>query len=351
MDERAPRKRVRLLRIGGRVAAWGLAFLMMLTLVARAAAHTGWGLDMVATVAAQIASASLLVGVVCASLRLWGAGVVLVGVALLHWVWLSAGRADRVNPETDGLVSVMTFNAYALNDRTDLVIDVIDDSDADIVVVVEARAELQDAIAASVELMGRYPGRVLAEPRKDWNVAVLSRWPLRELSLRERHEDQWKRWRFNFVFRRSAVIERPAGAFLVTALWPDSPKSAARWREGNHETREFGAIMRECLQPLGYPQVVCTDLNATPSGYRTELVRHATGLRRSKPLMAMGGTWPSSLPPILRVAIDDVLVSDGIRVASWRTLERETGSDHVPVIAELLIPSAPAAGPGEGGVP
>jgi endonuclease/exonuclease/phosphatase family metal-dependent hydrolase len=65
----------------------------------------------------------------------------------------------------------------------------------------------------------------------------------------------------------------------------------------------------------------------------------------------MGGTWPSSLPPILRVAIDDVLVSDGIRVASWRTLERETGSDHVPVIAELLIPSAPAAGPGEGGVP
>jgi endonuclease/exonuclease/phosphatase family metal-dependent hydrolase len=46
----------------------------------------------------------------------------------------------------------------------------------------------------------------------------------------------------------------------------------------------------------------------------------------------------------LRVAIDDVLVSPGVRVVGWRTLEMETGSDHVPVVAELVLPGSDGGG-------
>ncbi len=79
--QRRPSRRRGVLRVLARVGAWGLALLMMLTLIARTQAHTGWAMDMVAIVAAQIAVASLVLGLLALCVRLWAPGGVLLGVA------------------------------------------------------------------------------------------------------------------------------------------------------------------------------------------------------------------------------------------------------------------------------
>ncbi len=326
------------------IGAWAAAGVLTLTLVARALSHAGWLLDMVATFAAQCGVAALVLGAGALAARARLPGAVLLAVGVVHVAWLTQGRAtwagDGGSPAREP-VSVLTFNALALNPRPELVVRALEASGADVIVVIESTRDIVEAIEASPGLSARYPHRLIPKPGH-WAVVVLSRWPQRELSFRDSHRPRYRQWRHIFSFVRSRVIERPEGPFLVGALWPDSPKSRARWLEGNAEIREFAEIHRACLAPLGYPEVFCTDLNATPTGHRTELVRRLTGLRRGKPAWIARGTWPSSLPPPARVAIDDVLVSEGIEVASWRTLEGETGSDHVPVLVELLIPDRPS---------
>ena len=96
--------------------------------------------------------------------------------------------------------------------------------------------------------------------------------------------------------------------------------------------------MNEYLLTRGVPVVVGVDLNASPTGARTGIAHRMTGLRRGKPLGAMSGTWPASAPAFLRVAIDDVLVSEGVGVVSWRVIGDATDSDHAPVLVTIDLP-------------
>ena len=67
-------------------------------------------------------------------------------------------------------------------------------------------------------------------------------------------------------------------------------------------------------------------------------VRRETGLARAKPLLAPAGTWPASSPSFLRVPIDDLFVSEGVRVVSWEVIGAETNSDHAPVLVTIDLP-------------
>jgi endonuclease/exonuclease/phosphatase family metal-dependent hydrolase len=49
-----------------------------------------------------------------------------------------------------------------------------------------------------------------------------------------------------------------------------------------------------------------------------------------------GGTWPSLLPPQMRIPIDHVMVGPGLSVVSRRVLPR-LGSDHLPVATEIAV--------------
>ena len=81
------------------------------------------------------------------------------------------------------------------------------------------------------------------------------------------------------------------------------------------------------------------DLNGSPTGWRSKLLGRL-GLIRSKPALLLSGSWPASLPSMFRVPIDAVLIGPGVSVASWHPLDVVTGSDHVPVIAEISIPAS-----------
>ncbi len=84
------------------------------------------------------------------------------------------------------------------------------------------------------------------------------------------------------------------------------------------------------------PVVVMGDLNATPWSRPFRDFSAASGLCDTRAGFGLQASFPAS-SAVLRIPIDHVLVSCSIGVKS-RTIERDVGSDHLPVLVELVVP-------------
>lgn len=246
-----------------------------------------------------------------------------VSAAIAWWPLLTC-RASRTEPPD---VRILVWNTLVSNQAASAAAELIAAGDADACVILEPSGELLDLLRSDDAIADRYPHRSLPENAGPGFRVILSRWPLRPAEP-DLEVDSLK--------LRARVVERPGGAFLLVAAHPHSARTPALWRRGNDEidrivTLADGAKGR-------YPVIVAGDFNAGPATSRSRrLCRHA--LHRATPLLA-GGTWPASWPGWLSISIDDVAVSDGVGVASWRRLDA-TGSDHTPVVVELSLVGAP----------
>jgi endonuclease/exonuclease/phosphatase (EEP) superfamily protein YafD len=106
---------------------------------------------------------------------------------------------------------------------------------------------------------------------------------------------------------------------------PLLPKTPALWQSVQM------AVLAGYARTLGRDQIVMGDFNSTPWTDGQIAFRAATGLDNRGPMIA---TWPTQLPPPLRVPIDCVFVSDGLSLRDLRA-GPDLGSDHLPVIAEI----------------
>jgi len=86
------------------------------------------------------------------------------------------------------------------------------------------------------------------------------------------------------------------------------------------------------IAAAGAPVVVAGDFNATPFSVVTRTFAHDAGLRRVTSLPS----WPSFVR-LPQVAIDHIFVSPDVAVTGVR-LGEPGGSDHYPVIADLVLP-------------
>lgn len=313
---------------------WVIGVLAGLTLVARALSSAGWAFDMIASFAAPIAAVAGVLGVLALVMRRWLPAVMILLVAGGHVLWLTKGRAARA-PASAPAISVMAFNALGTNTRHEAVVEMILAESADVVAIVECSFELSRELEESEPLGEVYPYRSLAAHENQWAMAKLSKHPM--VLIETDWEGPNDPLKFNYVHRRTHVVRSPQGEFVFMATIADSPTSPSRWASGNEQLERNIGVIESSFAELGRPLVLAGDLNATPPGRRTAMLRRRLGLLRAKPLWRFAGTWPASLPPVLRVAIDDVLVSEGVRVAWWRTVERETGSDHAPVVAGIVL--------------
>ena len=85
------------------------------------------------------------------------------------------------------------------------------------------------------------------------------------------------------------------------------------------------------------PVIVTGDFNSTPwsANYRWFVAQ--TGLIDTQQGLGPQPSWPTELP-YLGIPIDHVLTSRTIATAK-RRIGRWNGSDHRPVVADLLIPN------------
>ncbi len=102
-------------------------------------------------------------------------------------------------------------------------------------------------------------------------------------------------------------------------------------------SRQMEALARR-VNSLGGPVILAGDLNATPWSRPFARLIERSGLRDSRAGFGVHATFPANAATdLLRIPIDHVLISPGIGVRT-RRVERDVGSDHLPVLVELVLP-------------
>jgi endonuclease/exonuclease/phosphatase (EEP) superfamily protein YafD len=89
----------------------------------------------------------------------------------------------------------------------------------------------------------------------------------------------------------------------------------------------------------GALHVVVGDYNATPWSSAIRRFRRATALCDSRSGFGLQTTFPASMPSLLRIPIDHAFLSCELGVAA-RRVERDVGSDHLPVVIDIVVPFA-----------
>lgn len=154
-----------------------------------------------------------------------------------------------------------------------------------------------------------------------WGEAVLSRWPIRDVSsVRLPAHDS-----LTGAQALAVTVETPQGPVRVVAthIQPDATGDDPALPQA----RDLADILLQ-QRTAGLPLVVAGDLNLEPGGPAWDALLGAgitDALADARPLP----TWSSEDP---QQQIDHVLVSDGV-VASGAQL-----SDHLPVVVDLTLP-------------
>jgi endonuclease/exonuclease/phosphatase (EEP) superfamily protein YafD len=234
---------------------------------------------------------------------------------------LAAAPAVTAAADAVGL-RVLVVNVHTSSTSHDRVRALIDDLDPDLIALVEVDRRWLVALEPSLR---RYPGRV-EEPRSDnFGVALYHRRPLRN-------------GRIAYVggILPSIVARLDLGTTEVTAIvtHPIPPMTTALAADNARQLAAIGDL----AAPLAGPRIVVGDLNATPWSRPFARLVARSGLRDSRAGFGIGASFPASPPSLaaLRIPIDHALVSADIAVTD-RRVERDVGSDHLPLYLELAI--------------
>ena len=315
------------------IAAYALAAPFPLLALASLFAPLCWPCALLANFALPLALLALAAAALSTALRRVGPTITALFAALLLASHLVPVHRALPGDETDA--RVLVFNVYAQAHDHQQTIELLRNVDADLILLNECSFQIAQAIRADEKLTERFPHRELPVHDKQWARGVLSVWPLERL---EKRDERWRELRFEYLYRRAQLVHHPETPFIATVTVFESPRTAARWRAGNETMRRDTDLLHDYVLSRQQPTIIGIDLNATPTAHRSRAFTDRTGLRRAKPIAVPAGTWPRSLPPILRAPIDDLLVTQDVRITSWQTIESPTNSDHAPVLVGIDLP-------------
>ncbi|MCD6288138.1 MAG: endonuclease/exonuclease/phosphatase family protein [Candidatus Hydrogenedentes bacterium] len=244
------------------------------------------------------------------------------------------------DPDDPNILSVMTFNVRADNKKVGELVDLIRDSDADLVAI----QELTPVTAAAIEngLADEYPYRLL-EPWPHGNSSgTISRYPLRRSKLKA-----GGRWVTN-----PAVSVMDFNGHDVTVInvhfWSNAVGS---WHNIMRMSRSVKQrelqtwTIREVAANHDQPLLVLGDLNATPMSRAYELLTGSLTDTWAEVGRGLGHTFPGDPRPMVMgipvprwlIRIDYVFHTAHWQAISARVLPYAEGSDHRPVTAILRL--------------
>jgi endonuclease/exonuclease/phosphatase (EEP) superfamily protein YafD len=252
-------------------------------------------------------------------------------VALVHGFALRNLWSAATTAAASGTpLRVLTFNVLAGNRAPDAVLRLVRASDADLVVIVDAKRMRWRRMIS--DLRGPYPYYVppqrWPEPRQRWleppRVFLFSRFPIVS-------DDATG----DPCGPCLAVELAVGGQRLVVAGVHLSPMlPGARHRRLRRELAQFAEFVGRTDRAV----LVAGDFNATPWSPHFRDLIEAAGLRHAADGRGYLATWPSWFWPA-RIPIDHILLKGPLTVTSLRR-GPAVGSDHYPLIADLrLLPS------------
>lgn len=280
--------------------------------------HMAVGLFALATIWAVIRHSKLTV--IC------GVCAVIHGVAVAPQLWPNAERNVEGEAAGGTRLRLAALNVYSGNQRTDLVLELLRATDADVILLMEVNRRWLEALSP---LCDTYPHRV-TKPRQDnFGIALYSRLPLTRALVLELGDAQ--------VPSIAAHIHVGEQEVFFLGTHPLPPGTAESSFLRNEQLQQIAAYVRG----QDAPRIVLGDLNVTPwSPYFADLLRDS-GLKDTSRGRGRFGSWPATLP-LGRIALDHCLVSPSLGVLDKR-LGPNVGSDHLPVVVDLQLPPPTSA--------
>lgn len=308
-------QRARRIAVGvAQVASVGLAAVCVLALV------PVWPLVLLEHFRTQLVALGVIAVAGAAALGLRGYLDVAAITTLIQLLWIAPDvcRQARALPADGIAVRVLILNVHTESTGYAAVRALIDEVRPDVIGLVEVSprwlAELEPAVAG-------YPGR-LVDPRIDnFGVALFARWPLAGSIERLGQPTP------------SAVGDLDlAGTHLRLLLVHPPPPASADLFDAQRSVLDAAADVARGSASV----VVMGDFNATPWSGPFRRFAARSGLCDSRAGFGVEATFPA-WSWLLRIPIDHLFGSCAIGVRE-RWVERDVGSDHLPVVTDLVIP-------------
>ena len=215
---------------------------------------------------------------------------------------------------------VASINVLYANDEYSRVVDFVRRERPDAVAMLEMTAKWRRALAGLDQV---YPYRYQTIGVGGRGVTFWTRLPMKDASV------------LPIGVRQEPAIQatlevqgREVRIFAVHTTWPMAPASAGR----RNQQLE---LLAERARPVTLPLVVMGDMNITPfSPYFQQLLTDG-GLRSAAEGFGWQASWPSFFP-LAGIQIDHALVNSRVAVEHF-TRGAATGSDHLPIVADLVL--------------
>jgi endonuclease/exonuclease/phosphatase (EEP) superfamily protein YafD len=280
----------------------------------------------------QLAAGGLIVAACAAAVRVPGYLDAAAVSTVLQLIAIAPDlcRTPAAIPAGGAALRVLVLNVHTESSSFDRVRRLIDDVRPDVIGLVEVDQRWLEALAPAV---AGYPDRV-EQPRGDnFGVALYARRPVGGAPLTGGIERLGGS--LPSVVASVTVGDAPLGGdarlgiILVHPLPPISGAALAAQRE------QLDAVAARARRVAG-PVLVMGDFNATPwsAPFRRLLAR--SGLCDSRAGFGVEPSFPADFA-IVRIPIDHLLASCSIGVRD-RRIERDVGSDHLPVVIDLVVP-------------
>jgi len=291
---------VKIVRIASFVTPWLLVLSLPLLLVA-VLARRKW-------LALVLASASLLIGVTFVALFL-------------------PNQQVTAAPD-DFSFTVMSFNLHAIDDITGIV-EIVRQQEPDILLIQEYSPALVDESFHGFDDL--YPELYVDITPLEYAQAIFSRFALEQAQV------SYEQGRVEKV-----IVETPAGPVAVWNVHPIPPF----YISSTQFDAQFDALAGAIAQTEG-PLIVAGDFNATDQSDAYHAVDRYLANAFYESGWGFGFTFPAhpytltslqlETGPLWR--IDHIFHSPDLIATSARTLPAAGGTDHLPIIATISIPS------------
>lgn len=269
----------------------------------------------------QYVECGVVVIVAAAALRLRGYFDIALISSLLNALPVASdltGGARSV-PPNGTRVRALVFNVHTESKSYEQVRRLIADEKTDVIGLVEVDQRWLDAIAPA--LTG-YTGRIEVPRTDNFGVALYARGEVdgapEELAAS--------------VPTVIAAVRVANAQLNVIVTHPVPPMSGAALEQQGEQFDAVAARVRSRNESV----IVMGDFNATPWSRPFRRFQRGSGLCDTRSGFGVQASFPAS-SRFLRIPIDHVLVSCSVGVLD-RRVGADVGSDHLPVIVDLVLP-------------
>ena len=246
---------------------------------------------------------------------------ILIAVAVITGALLCIQHVP-IMPRGSGEASlrVLSFNLWHENKKYGQVLEYLQTSKADVIVLVEGTPDWAEALKP---LLGIYP-YVVQQPEADfYHGMIFSKFPITVKKAVPMPGSP----------AALAQLQTPYGPITVIGIHTPAPMKLHHFRMRQKHIAMLAALVKKQTNPV----IIAGDWNATPWSYTMRDFASGTGLKLANTLPAKN-TWLLTIPG-LGLSIDHIFATPDFKLQQMG-ISPYLGSDHRAIWADFTAPSA-----------